>query len=317
MGIAAAQVALELAGDRVAAGLGQLGLRLALLERAHVLGDVGVAGGQLVDLALPGAGPLDQIAAAARRCRAGPRPGAAAPGWPWGRAAARRNAAPPPRTTPRAARRSGRPRRRRRRCRSGPRSGSSRRSSAAAVAASLAVPLTGTGRVCGVSASSAPRVATRSISSAWAPSMSSSQKPRQRMLGSSPRSTTRSRLASGSRATLRRVVGHSMRRAPPSIERHARPVDLEVVVVVRVDHADRAGVEDLFEVLDRGRGSVGGVVPSFEGSHQHGPAQLADVRELDHGHLPPAASAAGVVPGPLIRGRWLKRYVVQPSGAGR
>ena len=75
------------------------------------------------------------------------------------------------------------------------------------------------------------------------------------------------------------------------------------------------GVEDLFEVLDRGGGGVGRVVPAFECGHQHGSAELAHIGELDHGHLSPAASAAGVGPGPLIRGRWLKRYVV-PSGVG-
>src|SRR5690606_40600711 len=50
---AAAEVALELAGDRLAAGLGELGGVLGLLQAAHVAGDVGVLGGQLVDAVLP------------------------------------------------------------------------------------------------------------------------------------------------------------------------------------------------------------------------------------------------------------------------
>ena len=79
--------------------------------------------GQLVDAALPGAGLLGQVAQWVRRCRAGPRSGAAAPAWPWGTAAARRSAAPRPRRTSRGCPTRGRRPARRRRCRSGPRSG--------------------------------------------------------------------------------------------------------------------------------------------------------------------------------------------------
>jgi hypothetical protein len=45
---------------------------------------------------------------------------------------------------------------------------------------------------------------------------SSSQKPRQRMFGSRPRTSTTSRSASGRRHTLSRVVGQVMRRVTPS-----------------------------------------------------------------------------------------------------
>ena len=95
-----AEVALELAGDRVAARLGQVGGVLLLLERAHVLGDLGVLGGQLVDAALPGPGLLGQLAERRSARRAGPRAAAAAPASPSGTAAARRSAAPRPRATP-------------------------------------------------------------------------------------------------------------------------------------------------------------------------------------------------------------------------
>src|SRR5690606_10491974 len=61
-GVPAAQVALELAGDRVAARLGQLGGVLLLLERADVVGDLGVLLGELVDAVLPRAGLLRQLA---------------------------------------------------------------------------------------------------------------------------------------------------------------------------------------------------------------------------------------------------------------
>ena len=56
------EVALELPGDRLAAGLGQLGGVLALLEVADVLRDVLVLLGELGDAALPGAAVLGQVA---------------------------------------------------------------------------------------------------------------------------------------------------------------------------------------------------------------------------------------------------------------
>ena len=58
---AAAQVPLELAGDRVTGRLGQVGGVLGLLERAHVLGHVGVLLGELVHAAFPGPGLLRQV----------------------------------------------------------------------------------------------------------------------------------------------------------------------------------------------------------------------------------------------------------------
>ena len=64
--VAAAQVALELAGDRLAAGLGQVGGVLGLLELADVLADLAVLLGQLVDAVLPGPGVLGQRRRAAR-----------------------------------------------------------------------------------------------------------------------------------------------------------------------------------------------------------------------------------------------------------
>src|SRR6185369_14397545 len=58
---AAAQVAFELAGDRVTAGLRKRRLRLPGLQRADVLGDLGIARGKLVDLAFPRLGPLGEV----------------------------------------------------------------------------------------------------------------------------------------------------------------------------------------------------------------------------------------------------------------
>ena len=158
--VAALEVPLELAGDRLAGGLGELGGVAGLLERPDVLGDVLVLLGELVDAALPGAGVLGQVAERDAAPRAGPRAGRAGRAWPWGRAAARRSAAPrPSRTRPgcRAGRR--RPGRRRR-CRSGPSYVDCSSLSRSTSSGSVAVPVTGIGRVCGVSASSAPRVTT-------------------------------------------------------------------------------------------------------------------------------------------------------------
>ena len=77
--------------------------------------------------------------------------------------------------------------------------------------------MTGVGRVCGVSASSAPRATTVCTSSSCRSAISSSQNPRQRMFGSMPRMRTTSRSLPGGRATEMRVVGHSIRRLTPPI----------------------------------------------------------------------------------------------------
>ena len=79
-------------------------------------------------------------------------------------------------------------------------------------------PLTGTGRVCGVSPSSAPRITTISTPSSWAKPRISLQNERQRMDGSMPRTSTRSRgLSPVTRTTDSRVVGQVILRTPPSI----------------------------------------------------------------------------------------------------
>ncbi len=83
-------------------------------------------------------------------------------------------------------------------------------------AGSEAEPETGTGRVCGLSASSAPRVTTSSTCNDSAAASSSSQKPRHRMLGSRPRSSTTSLSAPGGLQIDRRVVGQEIRRVTPS-----------------------------------------------------------------------------------------------------
>ena len=81
---------------------------------------------------------------------------------------------------------------------------------------SEALPLIGSDRVYGTSASSAPSSTTRVTSRLWHSSSTSSQKVRQRVLGSMPRISTTSRRCPGGLATANRVVGHSMRRVSPS-----------------------------------------------------------------------------------------------------
>ena len=81
----------------------------------------------------------------------------------------------------------------------------------------MAVPETGTGRVCGVSASSAPRVTTSSAPSSSEAASSSAQNCRQRMFGSMPRSSMTSRNAPGGEQTDSCVEGQVMRRMPSSV----------------------------------------------------------------------------------------------------
>ena len=81
---------------------------------------------------------------------------------------------------------------------------------------SVAVPVTGIGRVCGVSASRAPRVTTSSPPSSSQAASSSAQNCRHRMLGSMPRTRTTSRSRSGGEATAIWVLGQVIRRWPRS-----------------------------------------------------------------------------------------------------
>jgi len=76
-----------------------------------------------------------------------------------------------------------------------------------------------TGLVCGVSPSSAPSTTTISTPSSWAKPRISLQKERQRIDGSMPRTSTRSRgLSPVTRTTERRVVGQVIFLAPPSMK---------------------------------------------------------------------------------------------------
>ena len=110
--------------------------------------------------------------------------------------------------------------------------------------------MTGVGRVCGVSDSSAPSsddsAARRARGST---SRISSQNARQRMLGSMP-AHEHHVVVRARRPAHREPGGRPL--DPPGHavdQRDRRPVDLEVVVVVRVDRGQRLGVPDQLEVL--------------------------------------------------------------------
>ena len=98
--------------------------------------------------------------------------------------------------------------------------------------------VTGIGRVCGVSASSAPRVTTSSPPSSSQAASSSAQNCRQRMLGSMPRIRITSRSRSGGEATAICVRRPGDPAVAVLVGADDRPVDLEVVEVLGVDGAD-------------------------------------------------------------------------------
>jgi hypothetical protein len=77
--------------------------------------------------------------------------------------------------------------------------------------------LTGIGRVCGESASSAPRSTTISASSSVKASTSSAQKRRQRMFGSIPWTSITSRPAGFLVGFSSRVVGQTRLCVAPSV----------------------------------------------------------------------------------------------------
>ena len=113
---------------------------------------------------------------AAARCPGCPRRRAAAPAWPSGSAAGPRSAARPPTARPPGCPRPSRPAGARRRCRSGPCSRPAPRAAGRPGPASEAAAVTGTGRVCGESASSAPsRITSSTPSSANAATSSAAE----------------------------------------------------------------------------------------------------------------------------------------------
>ena len=213
---AALEVPLELAGDGLAGGLGELGGVAGLLEGPDVLGDVLVLLGELVDAALPGAGVLGEVAERdadleevldpAEQGEGGLRAGrlrdVVGHGGPVATRPGCRDGAQASWKTPTMP--------------VGPSYVDSSSLSRSTSSGSVAVPVTGTGRVCGVSASSAPRVTTIWPPRSSAAASSSAQNCRQRMFGSMPRIRMTSRCRSGGLAIAICVLGQVMLRWPRS-----------------------------------------------------------------------------------------------------
>ena len=86
------------------------------------------------------------------------------------------------------------------------------------------------------------------------------------------------------RARSVRGRGGELERGPADLADHAveeldgRPVGLEVVVLVRIDRRERAGVEVLGQPGDGVGSGVAGVVPTGEAGHQHRVAELRVAR---------------------------------------
>ena len=149
---------------------------------------------------------------------------------------------------------------------------------ARAESASYAEPVTGVGRVCGVSASSAPeRDDDRHVELGEDRDQLVAERRATACSARCPRIRTTSRSLPGGRATEIRVVGHSIRRLTPPISDTVGPVDLEVVVVLGVERGQRLGVPDQLEMLERARRGVPGVVPALERDDHHRVVQLGQV----------------------------------------
>ena len=96
---------------------------------------------------------------------------------------------------------------------------------------------------------------------------------RQRIDGSLPEMSTRSRGARGTRAAKISTSGHSISRVLPVGELDLRARRLEVEELLRVDAREAGGAEAGADERQGGRGRVAGVVPALEGADQGGGAK--------------------------------------------
>jgi hypothetical protein len=92
-------------------------------------------------------------------------------------------------------------------------------------------------------------------------------------------------------------------------QRDRRPVDLEVVVVLRVDFSQALRRPREFEGLDRVGGRIGRVVPTLEGGDHDWTTQVRGCGELDHPEAPSVDGLLGAVAVPQAYG------VTMPSSA--
>lgn len=75
--------------------------------------------------------------------------------------------------------------------------------------------------------------------------------------------------------------------ADPAVQPHRRPVDLEVVVVLRVERGEDFALPYPVQVRDRGGGGVARVVPALERGDHDRVDQLGNALQLDH-PVPPS-----------------------------
>ena len=137
--------------------------------------------------------------------------------------------------------------------------------------------MTGVGRVCGVSASSAPSATTICTSSSVRIAMSSSQNAAPAHVRLDAPDEDDVALAArrpGDRDARGRPLDPP---ADPADQGHRGPVDLEVVVVLGVERGQRSGVPDQLEVLDGPGRGVPGVVPALERDDHHRVVELGQV----------------------------------------
>jgi hypothetical protein len=78
-----------------------------------------------------------------------------------------------------------------------------------------------------------------------------------------------------------------------------RPVDLEVVEVLRIDGGDRGRLPGDAEVVDYSAGCLARVVPALEPGDGDGRGEFADVVELDDS--PPPQRGDRLVPDYVVR----------------
>src|SRR5580658_3652626 len=72
----------------------------------------------------------------------------------------------------------------------------------------------------------------------------------------------------------------------PLLDLDHRPVDLEVVELLRIDGSDRGRLPGDAQVVDHPAGRLARVVPALEPGDGDRGSEVADVVELDDSHLP-------------------------------
>ena len=136
---------------------------------------------------------------------------------------------------------------------------------------SEAVPISGTGRECGTSASRAPSEIAIVAPNRSAMPVICSENRRQRSAGSGP--STRITSVPGSETDQTPTVGHTIERLRSSSRRTCGRTVAKSVNASGSISARTSAPHDSTIVRHRRRGSVAGVVPAGETGDQHGPIE--------------------------------------------